>query len=520
MRTHLDLNRSLLFLRISLLFLVLSIPTLGWGQGEYPIGSWECWRYPGEVRQIEVGADEVFFAAQNGIWHWNRNDNRWLPPYTIVPKFAGTFDLNRILGVSVDFSSILALSEHGTYERDPSWGYWRESNTTLPKPDPKIKNPYVMPSPESIVGWRLPNGWSTMSPTQVVGPNQESFSVASGVTDTRGITWWKLSKIGVAHGSSSVLEVKIHRLGPSENRLLSLAQFKDGWLVGGSYRGLSSFVPKSGEWDWAEPGKSGFAFNKGDIHDIAVDRKKNVFWLATSQGLVTGTSFETGNWRRYGITEGLSDDFIQCVAVRPGGVLVGTNNGIDFFRSPKSVKRIRRDPKEPVSVRAIVTGDTFAFAASDRAILYVNFSDTTCSVLEGPPGFASDNWRCLSLTSNELWAGNSEGVVALDLSSGKWGSWRSSAYFGDGVIQAIAATDSVVWVGTNEGLFRIDRKAKGRLQHDPSELASPRVHQYTTRDGLADACIRRILISGKDLYMATDGGLSIFHYDQDGRILE
>ncbi|MDK9698711.1 MAG: hypothetical protein OEM52_00985 [bacterium] len=493
-------------------------------QGKFPIGTWETWRHPGRIYQLELGPRELYVAAENGVWNWNRFERRWSAPYTIVPSFLESFDLRGVRSIAVTNDNRLIVgTTQGNYIREPVWFTWSKNGGDGEgsiKLDEKTRftSPAPVDSTINLSRYIMPFGWSYLPDKRVLSPDQRYYYLSGQLEDERGDVWFAVSGVGLLQGSRYNKSLLWNRLGLIENGVQAMAKTKKGWLLGGFSKGLSSFDESTQLWEWSEPEFTGMSATSGNIRSIAPGNRDE-FWMATSQGAVYATSLNTRSWRRVGMTEGLGSENALSIVIFGGNAIVGTDAGLDQISSNKKVRAIWRNPSEPVEVRDLVVSGNTLYGASNRGFFQMTHTDSTIVFLDGPEGIASDDWYTVAATANEVWLGGREGVAALDLTSGKWAVWHKYD-LDNSYTLSIAPTDSIVWIGTSRGLFRLDRNARGRERHDPMELFAGRIHQYKPSDGLPHWTVYQIQLLGNQVALATGAGFCRFKYYQEGRILE
>jgi hypothetical protein len=110
------------------------------------------------------------------------------------------------------------------------------------------------------------------------------------------------------------------------------------------------------------------------------------------------------------------------------------------------------------------------------------------------------NIGAIGVYQDSLWFAGDDGVAFFDPTKKQWHSFpQVKMHFND-----LSFTPGSVWFATDRGLLRCDVKQNYW-------------YLYTKRDGLASNRVYRILIDGPDMWLATDGGVTLFAWHRDDR---
>jgi len=204
-----------------------------------------------------------------------------------------------------------------------------------------------------------------------------------------------------------------------------------------------------------------------------------------------------------------------------------------------------------------ITGrDSLIYGATNGGVVVYNYLNGSFGILTDVDGLQINSQRSIGLDSlGYLWVGSSVGLAVIEPGLGSIHVYpsqnlsstniqeivcaRDSIYVGstdglsfidtrgtpadtsddivenifdtDGLpsnnVLSIAVDDTLIWVGTSEGLV-----------HFKKDLSSP--VQYDTSDGLLSKKINKIFISDTSIYVGTEQGLNLFQNDHFDTLLE
>jgi len=172
------------------------------------------------------------------------------------------------------------------------------------------------------------------------------------------------------------------------------------------------------------------------IRDIAVDSRGQV-WLATDRSLHC-YECNAGGFTLQNIfaaeEHGLLSNDVRCVAVDTSGHLwVGTSVGINIFDGKSQPSLIQT--KSEMGIRAV---------------------KGWYSII-GKNGLPYEDVHTIAIANGQIWVGTSIGAASLD--NGKWEYYASRRWLPGDRVNAIAIQgDGVVWVGTPQGLSKIEKR--------------------------------------------------------------
>ncbi len=297
--------------------------------------------------------------------------------------------------------------------------------------------------------------------------------------------------------------------GLPQSSIITMAFSSDGYLWLGTYEGLARF-----------DGIRFKIFDRFNTPEMAGNRIKiimednqKILWIGTSNGLL---SYRRGKFKNYTRADGLSNDFVVCLAQDGSGSLwVGTTNGLNRF-----------DGKTFTNwARELDLADTYisALAYDNKGRLWIGTSGKGLYVLEkerlrhvisaaGLTG--TEDIRVMHCAPNgELWAGL-RGKGLLHIKDDKPRLHTTAGGLSGNDIRALLQDNhGCLWIGTNgQGLNRFKAGAFSSANFDEALLnrsirsfaADPEGNLWVgTRDGLCQ------LKNGKFILYNKGNGLAV-----------
>lgn len=337
--------------------------------------------------------------------------------------------------------------------------------------------------------------------------------------------------------------------GLPQNSVTAIAQTGDGYIWLGTYSGLVRF-----------DGVTFTVFDKWNSPGIVNDRitalhesADGTLWVGTYGGgltSLTGGSLKRdltkpSRWRTYTSREGLSNDYITCIASDGEGALwVGTENGLNRIAGEevKSYTAWHGLGGSFITSLAKNPGGGFLIGALDGGISVLedlesgNFKKHEASPARAVNAIAAG-------ANGRIWVGALNGLYAMEDGDNRRYT-RDDGLSGNAVSALAASASGDIYIGpaagglqlfrdgsvinlTRPGLFPDvpvraifeDRDGNVWVGTDTGgllQIKEPRVEMITSRDGIPDEEIRAVLGSRSgDLWVGTErGGLCLVEADE------
>ena len=370
------------------------------------------------------------------------------------------------------------------------------------------------------------------------------YSVTESIQDDWGNLWIGTWGIGTGVADLRILELKLLPFGPIENNVSAMET--DGsciWFGGasstsGASAGISRFDKNTKGWVYFEA-RYIDGLNTNDVTSVAVGER--YVWFGTINGL-SRYDKKKDSWDTLTTFHGLSDDSVIDICLDDEYLWIGTAYGLDRLHCPSgiieeagpdgikrgavydvevddesvwvgTVKGIYRYLKDDgKSTPDLIGGDSVWTRITDTYRLLDNAAVTSIVIDRG------EIWLAVSAlpvqTSVEL--GIAKGTNALELSAPSIGTgvvangryfilaadrdalnWRR--YFppraASSDIKDICADDGFVWIASQSGVFRLDRR------YHTWEI-------FTEAEGLPHRSAQVILRDGEYIWFGTERGVT------------
>jgi ligand-binding sensor domain-containing protein len=237
-------------------------------------------------------------------------------------------------------------------------------------------------------------------------------------------------------------------------------------------------------------------------------------WIGTTNGLA---NLRNGNWRTYGLFNGLSSSRINCMAMdRNGATWVGTSLWLAKIQdSAVSEKKFPGAASGLLNITALAVdsgnilwiGTPQGLFRYDGTVVAPASSNDGATALGSPAGqnelTAVTAVLCLQQC---ILAGTLHGAYYRDSST----SWHEIAALKTYAVSSLVfAQDSTVWIGTNQGLYAWNRVAVTRiLPQDSSISASITGLAIMGSDTLCIGTANGLFLYGNSQWKKLDFGLS------------
>ena len=318
----------------------------------------------------------------------------------------------------------------------------------------------------------------------------------------------------------------------SNNEIRTIVQDQAGILWIGTAGGLNTFDPRSATFthyrsDPLNPGNLG----SDEIRAICQDRF-GVVWIGTVLGGINKFNIEKQRFTHYrsfgNEPHRFSSNRVMAIHEDPTGIIwLGTYGGLNKFdRTDETFIHYQHDPHNPASlsndrVMALYedSSGTLWIGTLGGLNIFSPQSEVFTHYLIDPGDSNTLSDRITSIVEDRwgyLWVGTVSGLNRLDRRTrGKRFNFTryknipgvSTSLSHNVVYKIFQDRAGVLWIGTQEGLNKLNRQAETFTRYlasetEPGSLSSNKVH-YIFED------------RGGTLWVGTDGGLNQYRADQD-----
>ncbi len=477
-------NKIKMILNWSLAFFILIIlfPVNLTCQTKYEEGDWVSYSDFHQINDIAVGRRKIYIATDGGVLRYDRYKNKWLAPWVVVRGFQYSTDLRYALNVDYlpENDEVAVLTNHGAYYYNPVAKYWKPTSCGF---SPAIITDGVdaaFISPPDFLFSR--KSYFTHGNDVIMDSNLKKYSYGVTADDEWGGTWVGIDGIGMLQMDRHSKRGTVWELGLTGLDVRSIARGK-GWTIFAGHNrdgGITFWKRVKNVWDHIDREYT-TGLESAWINDLTVSGK----WLlaATDYGLAQ-IDLKNGDCRHWTIREGLWSNETTCVAVD---------------KDTAWVKALHLQPIYKIAVdrKAVWIGGELGLFKLDKK--------TATGEWIGFDGGIGGPVYALHSTADELWVGGLYGVEVISKDDMEQTGYPAQAHFGGAEVNAVYAEGLLVWVGTNRGLWKFDRKRNYW-------------HQYTRNDGLIDDNVLSIYPDGNYLLLGTEYGVTRFYWNDPDRV--
>ncbi|RJP80394.1 MAG: hypothetical protein C4524_03540 [Candidatus Zixiibacteriota bacterium] len=485
-----------------ILFISLLVPGTAGSQQQYDQYDWVSYADFHQVTDVTLGREEAYIATTGGVLRWNLYRQSWEEPWVVVRGRTEAVDLRDALNVDyiTETNSVAVATAHGTYLYNPTAEYWEpgEHNFDLAVQG-SIPGAIFLDPPGPLVSGR---NYFQQGNNVIMDSQLRQHGLGPSATDDWGYQWVGVQGVGILRLDTRLLRGTLWELGLYGADVRDVIR-GEGWTVlAGHNRNQGITFWKQGQmiWDHLEARYTA-GLESVWINDLAVTGK----WLlaATDAGLAQ-IDLKNGTSRMYTLFQGLWSNRSTAVAADEDTVWIGTENGLSVLDlAKKEVKRITTPDLANRGVYTLAVDPEALWIGGEAGLYRLDRATGTGGWLEPEGGVAGPVYD-LQVTPGEVIAGRFGGLEIIRKADLEMAGFPAEAFLAGSSIQAVLALDSLVWVGTDRGLWKLDRPRN-------------RWHQYTTRDGLISDEVTALYPDGDHLLIGTPEGVTRFFWNDPTR---
>lgn len=494
-----------LFISTYFILVIACLPSFSSAQAHYDEGDWVSYADFNQVSEIVVGRDYIYFATIGGILRYHRYRQRWEDPWVVVRGFEAPVDLR--WAVNLDYlaetEEVAVLTSHGAFLYNPVAQYWKTTNhafSPLPALPADLSEAVFLDLPDYTVSHRT---YFLQGQNTIMDSNLKRYPLTMFAEDDWGGWWMAIGGVGILQMDSHTKRGTVWETGLFGRDIQAIAR-GGGWtILAGHNReeGITFWKRRENIWDHLESEyKAGLESTW--ISDLAVSG--NYVLAATDYGL-TQINLKNGNCRTWTSYDGLWSNNTLSVAVKGDTAWVGTESGVCQIAIPQGpVFRLEQEAIQFQPAYRIAVDEEAIWIGGEIGLFRLDRRSGTGNYL-GLEGGVGGPVTALSSLRDEIWVGRMSGIEVVDKKSRQQTGYPAQAFFAGGTVNAIIGGDSLVWVGTNRGLWKFDRIRN-------------RWHQYTREDGLIEDRVQAVFQEGNHLLLGTPGGVTRFYWNDTDRV--
>lgn len=290
------------------------------------------------------------------------------------------------------------------------------------------------------------------------------------------------------------------------NSTFSIIQDKSGLIWVGTYEGISYFAPNDSITHYNVNSYGDNFLSSNIIHGIYED--KEYLWVGTVSDGLNIISRKDDNVTYIKEEDGLSNNRINFIVGDKSYVWVATNDGLNKIdKKDKSIKiYTEKDGLNEFRIKSLLLdskgnlwigtpqGINILDTKTDK-IININY------ILEN--NNISDKYIQCMHEDNEgnYWIGTfiDGSLIKLDRNKNKVTEYKIQG----NSIRSIAENQNYLWIGTNYGLDRLDKK-------------TGKIKKYTQEDGLSNDMVYAVILDkDNNLWLSTNYGISKFDIEKE-----
>lgn len=297
--------------------------------------------------------------------------------------------------------------------------------------------------------------------------NQSIYSVAE---DSKGHIWIGtmdgLNKVDVKSGKIEKIYSSDEDNSISDNWIYKIYCDKDGYLWVGTYdEGLNRINIETGEI-------TVFKNTKSDPNSLGGNNVRNILqdshgtiWVCTNGGLSKYiddenefTTYSNKPYDRYTLVD---NNAFSIMEDKNGLIMVGTYKGVSMFDPNNKIEHYKNDPfdKNSLSENSIhgIYEDKDGFiwvGTSSTGINIIDREDKTIKHITTDDGLVSDSVNTIAGVDNCVWIGTSNGLNKIDKSNNTIENYNSNEILGALKIKYLYMDSKKnLWIGTPNGIY-------------------------------------------------------------------
>lgn len=474
------------------------------------------------ITSIDISEDHILFGTTDGgILRYDKYANHWDLPYTISTGLRSN-TIYEIVYNELD-GALYARTPRGIDVLYFSDGFWKES-TKRTMPQKRLPDVSAVASIRKQKDFRfprfyrppnsyLPDFFSDISlnfllPNKVFDRQNREFTVGDRVTDQWQRLWFATDGLGVLKADLFTYSI--------EQQMFSISNISprdvffagdDIWIAGlsktdGTRRieGITKTDFRMDSWQYYEAPFINGLFS----HNVsAIDGNEQYVSFATNVGVAVYQPAKD-RWRSADGRHGLEADEVLDVLVQNKTLYAATESGLNIIQLPEmNVSSVNYKPLNNRRIYRLAKDSDSIWLASVGGVFQYFPKTQSFSRLEAKVPFPDNYITAIYVDQSELWIASDYGIARLDRKNKTWKSYiELNRKFH---INDILKYDDFLWFATDSGL----------LKYDPEENFW---RLFTVRDGLMSAPVYRIDAQEDYLWLSTDAGVTMFRYYRANRI--
>jgi ligand-binding sensor domain-containing protein len=477
----------------------------GYAKGRYRPGDWVSYTNFRYVTSIAYDHDHVYFGTTGGILRLNRYRETWEFPFTTSD---GMID-SRVRRLAYDPSKdeLWADTYSGTAMYQPTFEEWYGGGVFPAE---------LVQSEEgrlNLTDLFMEFGYTYVSEGYILGPQLRRFDFTAHLQDNWQNLWIGTWGLGPGLIKLRNYDLTLKRFGLFSRDVQAVCLDGDDIWFGGAgdedgRQGITRYDTRSEEWSYYE---APFVSGLPSAEVTAISADDNFVWFGTNQGLVRYER-HSDSFTRFSTFSGLENDLVSCLEATDDGLWVGTIAGVNLLE-------LKGGNRDSLNLRGLPKGErlsnlhmydikrdtNYVWLATELGILLRSNMGGAWQSFLIPDGQLSGVVTAIETWDKEVWFASPRGVLLFELEGEK-----STVYIPPGTIPErgiikLAVNGDRVFMGTNIGLYELDKKS-GVFIH------------FTSQDGLLDDQVQTLALDGDYIWCGTPKGVTKFYWNNPSRL--
>jgi len=296
---------------------------------------------------------------------------------------------------------------------------------------------------------------------------------------------------------------EILQLGPAGSDVRSIGIDDDGSIwMGGENRikktGFTCFDRENGTW---QRFSKNLIFGMDSEYAWYLTVINNWIYFATDLGLVFCES-NRDNWHTVDRFDGLAGQQIRALSSARDILFVGGERGLNRFKLPSGPvwDAGSEDLNELMTGELVSEGDT-TWVAGLQGVFRIP-PDALKKKSYQAQLIDEETTRTIAIATDRIWIGTNTCIKGFDRTNGTLEEYISiEGFFRGRKPLSLAANDSLLWVGTEGALYRLNRRRNHWIEYDE-------------RHGIPHPLIQRMVLEEDTLWICTPKGLTRFIWNR------
>jgi len=328
---------------------------------------------------------------------------------------------------------------------------------------------------------------------------QDYRVTCQAVDDMRRTAYLGFWGYGVGIVDQSSQRIELNRSGPGGRRVnFILAEGESYYLAGTAF---TIWRKNTGKWQQYYSSEN-VDFASDTCNDLV--KVDNKVYIAGREGL---SIFDETSGRFYTLDRfnNLSDSYITALDKAGNEIWIGSARGISVMTIPsEGISRVEEPDVKTRRINDVKIDGNYVWAGTDYGIYLHDRNVGDWTYVAGSAMLAHSQVREIQFNMKEVWFARDLGIDYYNKESGEF-SALSNVFYHSRPALCILPGDSLVWIGTDEGLVKYDRTME-------------RWVVYEAEDGLPPGKIYCLQLEGDYLWIGGDSGLTRFYWNDPYRL--